>query len=122
MPDYIDKINYELVEKIASPLKKESLKQTLNLIDIEAKRGKILYLYKSYQKLYGDKKLSSNILVPMVDYYFSRKQDKKRVVSLVVIHDPEDAERLAFNHVKKVTNLKPKVTLKLYYNFILQLE
>ena len=61
MPDYIDKINYELVEKIASPLKKESLKQTLNLIDIEAKRGKILYLYKSYQNLYGDKKLSSNI-------------------------------------------------------------
>ena len=49
MPDYIDKINYELVEKIASPLKKESLKQTLNLIDIEAKRGKILYLYNLFR-------------------------------------------------------------------------
>ena len=59
--------------------------------------------------MYGDKKLSINILVPMVDYYFSRKQDKKSVVSLVVVNDPEDAERLAFNHVKKVTNLKPFV-------------
>ena len=37
------------------------------------------------------------------------QQDKKSVVSLVVVNDPEDAERLAFNHVKKVTNLKPFV-------------
>ncbi len=109
MKDYTDTIDYRLINKIASPLKSESLIQTLNLIDIEAKRGKLLYLYKSYQELYGDKKLSSNILVPMVDYYFSRKNEKKKVVGLVVVNDPEDVERLAADHIKKVPNLKPYV-------------
>ena len=109
MPNYIDNFDYNLINKIACPLKNESLKQTLNLINIESSRGKILYLYKSYQELYGDRKLSSNIVVPMVDYFFSRKQDNKKVVSLVVVNDPDDAERLAGDHIKKLSNLKPFV-------------
>lgn len=106
---YTDKFNYNLIDKIASPVKGDNINETINIINIETKRGKILYLYQYYQKHYGDQGLSTNIVVPFMDIYESRNLKNKIVCELVVINDPEDAERIVNEHIKKVSNLKPYV-------------
>ena len=96
--------NYQLLNKIASPCEEKSIYNILEEIDKETLLGKNLVLYEKYQRTFGDNGLSSNIMIPCVDY-----QLNKTIRELIMVNNPEDAERLAEVHIKKMPNLKPFV-------------
>jgi cytochrome P450 len=90
---------------ITSPATVNGLEATIDKIHIETKKGKNHILIRKYQQLYGDN-LSSNINIPYVKDGIVR--------DLLVINNPDDAERLAYMHVKKHPILEP-----LLYNSII---
>lgn len=104
MENIIDQFNYSLLDKIGSPCHKFGVYFVLNEIDKETKKGKNLILLEKYLKLYGDKNLSSNIIIPIIDYSL-----KKKIIDLTIINNPNDVERITENHLKKMPNLKPYV-------------
>ena len=108
MDKYIDNFNYELLKKLGSPCNKFTVNFILNEIDKETMKGKNLILYEKYQKIFCDDGLSSNFVVPFVDYEYT-VDFKKHIRDLTVINNPNDAERIVENHVKKMANLKPYV-------------
>ena len=73
MENIIDQFNYSLLDKIGSPCHKFGVYFVLNEIDKETKKGKNLILLEKYLKLYGDKNLSSNIIIPIIDYSLKKK-------------------------------------------------
>ena len=106
MSKYIDNFNYELLKKIGSPCNKFRVDFVLKEIDTETMKGKNLILYEKYQKVYCDDGLSSNFIVPFVDYSFNKDFKTKHIRDLTIINNPYDAERITENHVKKMANLK----------------
>jgi hypothetical protein len=101
---YHNNFDYSLLNKIASPCEEKSIYNILEEIDKENILGKNLVLYEKYQRIFGDDGLSSNIIIPSIDY-----QLQKTIRELVIVNSPEDAERLAEVHINKMPNLKPFV-------------
>jgi len=107
MNNYIDKRNTHFKKYIISPSKNFGLVNTINDICEETKKGKQHLLIAKYQQKYGNS-LSCNITIPYI--YHDEKSDKviktKVIKDLVIINNPEDAERIANTHIKKMPNLK----------------
>lgn len=82
---------------LVSPLSSENVETILRDIKKARKEGTIHHLYTYYQTKYGTS-LSDNLVVP---YKFQNK-----IVDLIIINHPKDAERLASDHIKKMPNLK----------------
>jgi cytochrome P450 len=109
MDKYFDNFNYELLKKIGSPCNKFTVNFVLKEINKETMKGKNLILYEKYQKIYCDDSLSSNMVVPFIDYSFNKEFSKKYIRDLTIINNPNDAERIVEKHIKKMPNLKPFV-------------
>ncbi len=86
-----------MIQNIASPLNKKSRKEVKNEINEETEKGLLLQLVRYYQVLYGTGSMSDNILLP-----YGNK-------NIIIVNHPDDAERLAQKHIKKMGNLKPFV-------------
>ncbi len=117
----IDKMDYSLHTKIASPIseiflrdmkikkrsKYKDIYEILNEINNEMKSGKDHILYQYYQEKYGDLGLSTNILIPYLDIYDLKKGKPPEIKELIVISHEEDSDRIASSHVNKMPNFKP---------------
>jgi cytochrome P450 len=64
----------------------------------EAKSKGVLHI--QYMKYLSSLSYSSNMLLPYYDEY------NDKICDLIVINNPDDAERIAFNHVRKTPYLK----------------
>ena len=95
----IDKRSEELNKSIVSPANIKGLKNTLDEITSYSNNGKDHILFSKYQLKYGKNGLSTNIIIPYIKDYIVR--------DLLVINNPEDAERLANKHIKKNPILEP---------------
>lgn len=84
-----------LYSKILTPHGKRD--EILRKIKTENEKGLLHILYMDYLSKLG---FSSNIILPYYDEY------NKNVRDLIVINNPEDAERLVLTHVKKTPYLK----------------
>jgi hypothetical protein len=100
-----DNRNAHINKHIISPANVKGLLHIIDDINTEMKKGKGHILIGKYQELYGQN-LSSNINIPYVKNGIVR--------DLLVISNPDDAERLAYKHVKKHPILEP-----LLYNSII---
>jgi len=70
--------------------------------------GDNVYQYADWQLKYGGRGLSSNIAVPAIARHGIGEESMSfKLVSRVVVSDPEDAARLSHIHVKKEPNFKP---------------
>ena len=87
-----------MIENISTPLTKKSNQKVLEEIRNETENGLLLQLIRKYQIKYGNGLFSDNILLP-----YSTK------TNIIIVNNPDDAERLANKHIKKVGNLKPFV-------------
>ncbi len=85
-----------MIKNISTPLSKKSNEEVLKEIRNESENGLLLQLIRNYQIDFGTGSFSDNILLP-----YSRKSQ------IVIINNPDDAERLANKHIKKIGNLKP---------------
>lgn len=103
MFEYIDKRNTHFENYIISPANNLGLVNTINDIYEETKKGKQHLLITKYQQKYGNS-LSCNITIP---YTYKDEKKVKIIKDLVIINNPEDAERIANTHIKKMPNLKP---------------
>ena len=65
-----------------------------------SKKGLLHILYNKYLRYLGH---SSNIILP---YYNEYNMDRTEIV---IINNPEDAERISEDHIKKTPYLKPYV-------------
>ena len=90
-----------MIQNITTPLIEKNQKEVLFEILEETEKGSLLRLIRDYQIKYGDGSWNNNILVPY--------KNKNRFENLVIINHPDDAERLANKHIKKMSNLKPFV-------------
>lgn len=72
----------------------------LNVIEKQSLLGKDHILFKNYQKLYAEG-LSDNIVLPYLDIVNSKLTD------LILLSDPDDCQRIALNHTKKMPNFTP---------------
>ena len=79
---YHNNFDYILLNKIASPCEEKSIYNILEEIDRETILGKNLVLYEKYQRFFGDDGLSSNIIIPSIDY-----QLQKTIRELVIINN-----------------------------------
>ena len=84
-----------LYSKILTPHGKRD--EILRKIKMENEKGLLHILYMDYLSKLG---FSSNIILPYYDEY------NKNIRDLIVINNPDDAERLALTHVKKTPYLK----------------
>lgn len=75
-----------------------NISDTLKKIEDENKKGLLHILYTKLLSSYG---LSTNMVIPYYDEYNSEIRE------LVVINNPEDAERITEKHIKKTPYLKP---------------
>ena len=87
-----------LSHKIAGPILNQD---TINILNEETENGFLLQKIRQYQIEYGNGSWTENILIP---YY-----ENNQIKNLVIVNNPEDAERLANKHIKKMSNLKPFV-------------
>ena len=87
-----------MIKNIFTPLSEKSRKEVLEEIKNESENGLLLQLIRKYQIDYGSGSFSDNILIP-----YSKKSD------IIIVNNPEDAERLANDHIKKISNLRPYV-------------
>ena len=101
----VDNRNHAL-SNIISPSENIGIRNILNQIINSEKTGQLHLLYSNFQITYGDYGLLTNINVPYIDLIKSTKKNKV-ICDLIIINNPEDAERLANNHIKKIPNLKP---------------
>ena len=85
-----------MIKNISTPLTKKSIETVLEEIRNETENGLLLQLIRKYQMIYGNGLFSDNILLP-----YSTKSN------IIIVNNPDDAERLANKHIKKVGNLKP---------------
>lgn len=93
-------MNLNLKNSLYSPLNNQSELKVINEIELAEKKGMLHILYSKYDKQYG---YSQNILVP----YLNKKT--KSIADLIIVNNPDDAQRLAENHVKKSPYLKKYV-------------
>jgi len=68
--------------------------------------GYDIFLYAHWQMLYGDRGLSSNIVVPKVQMFGLGMKSYQKVIPRVILADPEDAERISRTHVRKEGNFE----------------
>jgi len=105
------RINTKLFREISNPLilkySHNNLINILKKLKKTEKEGKLLTLYEKYMFKEGNINYSTNLVIPYMDN-FSNKE-KKVLRELVIINNPQDAERLANSNIKKVGNLKPFV-------------
>ena len=85
-----DNRNAHINKHIISPANVKGLLHIIDDINTEMKKGKGHILIGKYQELYGQN-LSSNINIPYVKNGIVR--------DLLVISNPDDAERLAYKHI-----------------------
>lgn len=90
-----------MIQNITTPLSSNTSKELLGQIKEETEKGLMLQLIREYQIKYGNGSWSDNVLVPY--------KIGKEIHNLIIINHPEDAERLANNHINKMSNLKPLV-------------
>ena len=88
-----------MIQNITTPL--GNTNEVLKQINEETEKGLTLQLIREYQVKYGNGSWSENVLVPY--------KIGKEIHNLIIINHPEDAERLANKHIKKMGNLKPFV-------------
>ena len=109
MVDY--RINTKLFREISNPLilkySHNNLINILKELKKAEKEGKLLTLYEKYMFKEGKINYSTNLVIPYMDNFSNKR--KKILRELVIINNPEDAERLANSNIKKVGNLKPFV-------------
>ena len=74
--------------------------EVLHEIEKQSLIGKDHILFKNYQKRYA-KSLSDNIVIPYLDIANSTLRD------LILISDPDDCQRVAMKHTKKMPNFVP---------------
>lgn len=98
---YNKKSNQELYSLISSPVKNYSKDYITILRNIEqqSKIGKDHILFQNYQK-YFSKGLSGNIIIPYLDI------ENVTLTDLILLNNPDDCERIAKKHVKKIPNFK----------------
>ena len=101
---YSDKRNVAFNDKIASPTYDNGWLDVLGDIEREHQHGKLHLLYEKYQRSYGDQGLASNINIPYFD--IGRSTNTKIIRDLIIVNNPDDAERMANTHIKKVSNLE----------------
>ena len=104
----VDKRNNTLAN-IISPAECIGMYTTLNEIINSEKIGQLHLLYSNFQITYGDYGILTNINVPYIDLIKSTKKIKV-ICDLIIINNPEDAERLANNHIKKIPNLNQRIS------------
>ena len=90
-----------MIQNITTPLINKPKEKILKEILQETEKGSLLRLIREYQIKYGDGSWNNNILVPY--------QLNDKIRNLVIVNHPDDAERLANKHIKKMGNLKPFV-------------
>ena len=74
--------------------------EVLQEIEKQSLIGKDHILFKNYQKIHA-RSLSDNIVIPYLDIVNSTLTD------LILINDPNDCERIAMKHTKKMPNFVP---------------
>ena len=96
-----NKVNNDLYDIIYSPVSSVDTDYFKVLVAIEnqAKLGKDHILFKNFQKIHG-KSLSENIVVPYLDITNSILTD------LIILSHPEDCEKIANKHIKKMPNFE----------------
>lgn len=87
-----------MYNNIISPSSEKGIKKTMEEIEQYKKQGRLHILYDKYLEIYGQNKKNNNIVVPF--------QIKNKTEDLYIINHTNDAERLAYKHIKKVPNLK----------------
>ena len=73
----------------------------LKYIEEESRNGKNHILFQHYQKKYP-RGYSENIIIPYLDIY------NRSLTDLIILSNPDDCERIAKKHVKKMPNFKPQ--------------
>jgi len=68
--------------------------------------GTDVFQYADFQLRYGDRGLSSNIVVPMVATVGFGPTVARRFIPRVILADPSDAERISRTHVRKEGNFE----------------
>ena len=91
------------LSKIPSPTHLNGL-SVLNDLNKAQKEGTLHILYNDYSILYGSNKELSNINIPHIS---PSPKNKQIIRDLIIINNPDDAERLVRKHIKKQPNLKP---------------
>ena len=106
--NFTNSMNNELITNIPGPMNvnmssnENEIKKILKEIHSYFLRGKTHILFTKYQKLYGTKQESSNIIIPYIE--------KREVKNLIILCDPSDCQRIARAHTKKMSNYKPIMT------------
>ena len=98
----MNKVNEGFYEAFYSPVQNVDTDyfNILKIIEKQSIIGKDHILFKNYQKLYANS-LSDNIVIPYLDI------TKQELKDLILICDPEDSERIAKKHIKKMPNFVP---------------
>ena len=99
---YAKKSNKELYDLIYSPVKNynDEYLTILKSIEKQSKIGKDHILFHNYQKYLGCG-LSDNIIIPYLDIH------NLVLTDLILLSNPNDSERIAKKHIKKMPNFKP---------------
>ena len=102
LKSYNNIVNKELYDLFYSPVHSVDIDyiSVLKVIEKQSIIGKDHILFKNYQKVHA-KSLSDNIVIPYLDITKGELRD------LILISDPDDCERIAMKHTKKMPNFEP---------------
>ena len=90
--------NKKLYKYIANPYNDNKTKKELAFeYFYYFSRGKEHILFQEYQNKYGFKNMSTNLIVPYIDEY------NKTINDIIILCHPEDCERIAKKHLKKLS-------------------
>jgi len=94
-----------LVKNLGTPVNKDyrNLHIILESIINSGDNGSDHLLFEKFTRKFGDKGLSSNIVIPFLNFY----NKTPTIQDLVIINDPEDSRRIGTKHVKKMPNFLP---------------
>ena len=99
----------ELIKNIGTPITKNygNLYEILEEITESGNLGSDHVLFEKYSKKYGDNGMSSNIVIPFLNIHEFQSNKYPKIKDLVIINDPDDAERISSQNVRKMPNFKP---------------
>ena len=98
----VNKVNKGLYDTFYSPVRNLDTDyfNVLKIIEKQSLIGKDHILFKNYQKVHA-RGLTDNIVIPYLDI------TKKELKDLILISDPDDSERIAKKHIKKMPSFVP---------------
>merc|ERR1719453_1982055 len=79
----------------------------MHTAQLSGAQGHDVFQYARWQEKYGDRGLSSNIVIPTISVKGFGTQTARTLAARVIVSDPADAERLSRTHVRKEGNFEP---------------